>query len=83
MSHPTRERLTQRYSIHQDIKPENILVASSAAGSSEFDCNFKLVDLGLTYFHSVTEQKAKSRIRDARGTQMFSKSEIWTQNMSD
>jgi hypothetical protein len=47
---------------------------------SEFDCNFKIVDLGLTYFHSVTEQKAKSRIRDARGTQMFSESVAWIYN---
>jgi serine/threonine protein kinase len=68
----TREQLTEHCSIHQDIKPDNILVALNASSSSEFDCNFKLVDLGLTYFHTVSKQKAKSRIRDARGTQMFS-----------
>jgi serine/threonine protein kinase len=79
-SYSTCAQLTECYSIHQDIKPENILVALRATRLSEFDCNFKLVDLGLTYFHSVTEQKAKSRIRDARGTQMFSECVAWTQD---
>jgi serine/threonine protein kinase len=64
--------LTEHYSIHQDIKPDNILVALNPSSPSEFDCKFKLVDLGLTYFQSVSEQKAKSRIKDARGTQLFS-----------
>lgn len=59
-------------SVHQDIKPSNILVAPNSL-QSPFDLTFKLVDLALVYFNTSTGHGKGRKRRDGRGTQTFSK----------
>lgn len=59
--------------IHQDIKPENIVICSHASSDSEYDRNFKLVDLGSTHYNETLDSKGQAVIRDNNSTQQFSK----------
>jgi serine/threonine protein kinase len=59
-------------SIHQDIKPANILVAIRDRDPS-FNYTFKLVDMGLAYFSTSNTQERNYRKKDGRGTQTYSK----------
>ena len=57
-------------SIHQDIKPDNILVSP---GKSTYRPLFKLVDMGLTTLEEKRKNAKDAISRDAQGTQMYSK----------
>lgn len=59
-------------SIHQDITPRNILVASNG-GPSDFDVTFKLADFGLTRFEEKPGKGKYMEGTDRRGTQMYSR----------
>lgn len=70
-----RANILMQSSIHQDIKPKNILTSSNKSSINSFDLVFKLVDFGLTYFQEHTTVNIENRIRDGRGTQTFSEYE--------
>jgi serine/threonine protein kinase len=57
---------------HQNIKPSNILVTSGAT-SSKYDRNFKLADLGMSYFASKTGDNRNLKRKEAFGNPMYSK----------
>jgi serine/threonine protein kinase len=52
---------------HQDVKPENILV-STRGDELEFECEFKLADLGLSHFKIASDD---AEDRDSRGTRTY------------
>lgn len=56
--------------IHQDIKPANILVFGGN-GTSPYDCNFKIADLGLTHFKPSVAQANDPSGLDAFGTRAY------------
>jgi serine/threonine protein kinase len=58
--------------LHNDIKPDNILV-STPSGESQFDVTFKLADLGLTGFVAAGMSDPEVLQRDTHGTQMYSR----------
>lgn len=64
---------------HQDVKPDNILVASGGR-KSDFGCQFKLADLGLCHFlRARSHRKGKQALYppedpahgDAYGTRIY------------
>ncbi|OCL10566.1 kinase-like protein [Glonium stellatum] len=61
---------------HQDVKPENILV-STRSGKLEFECEFKLADLGLSHF-KIAEGDTEDR--DSRGTRTYGAPECYRRN---
>jgi serine/threonine protein kinase len=58
--------------LHNDIKPDNILV-SEQLGSSPYSVSFKLADLGLAGF-VVANESDETQLRDVHGTKMYSMS---------
>jgi serine/threonine protein kinase len=64
--------LANTFRLHNDIKPDNILV-STQLGESRFDVMFKLADLGLTGFALANTSGGDVLQRDTHGTQMYSK----------
>ncbi|KAH9872121.1 hypothetical protein J1614_006383 [Plenodomus biglobosus] len=63
--------------IHQDIKPDNILWKPKTLSGARYDLDYVLIDFGLTYFNGTNAHKPESKIRDGRGTQMFSAPECF------
>jgi len=57
--------------LHNDIKPDNILV-SDQDEDSPYSVSFKLADLGLTGF-VVADESDETQLRDVHGTKMYSK----------
>jgi serine/threonine protein kinase len=69
--HPTQLlRANNRCSIHQDIKPTNILVKSKAQASSIYDSAFGLADLGTS---SLVKAGSSRVARDNYGTKTYGK----------
>lgn len=60
---------------HQDIKPENILVTSVEDGS-DYDCYFKLADMGLSHFRSEVACDEIEDI-DSHGTRSYGAPECY------
>jgi len=56
--------------LHNDIKPDNILV-SEQNGNSPYSVSFKLADLGLAGF-VVADDSDETQLRDVHGTKMYS-----------
>lgn len=59
-----------RYSIHQDIKPQNILVKTKEHASSIYDSAFGLADLGTSSLIR-TESEPSHAARDNYGTKTY------------
>jgi len=72
---PVRLRLplcqTDTFRLHNDIKPDNILV-SEQNGDSAYDVSFKLIDLGLTGF-VLAGDFDETQMRDVHGTKVYSR----------
>jgi serine/threonine protein kinase len=66
-------RLLTQYSVHQDIKPDNILLSQSLS-TSKFGFVFKLADMGLAYITPAGRQSSVARGRERSSTQMFGES---------
>ncbi|KAH7063887.1 hypothetical protein BKA63DRAFT_428685 [Paraphoma chrysanthemicola] len=65
------------HGVHQDIKPQNILVARDPSAATFFG-TFKLADLGLTYLPAAEANQREERSgRDVPGTQMYSAPECF------
>lgn len=64
------------YGWHQDVKPENILV-STRGDQLEFECEFKLADLGLSHFKIAGDD---AEDRDSRGTRTYGAPECYRSN---
>jgi serine/threonine protein kinase len=67
--------LTKQYSWHQDIKPSNILITSGRSGSN-FDCEFKLADLGLSHFRKAQGSHVAAIDKDTSGTREYGRLHI-------
>lgn len=61
---------------HQDIKPSNILVKSKNGGS-DYDCEFKLADLGLSHFKKHVPSQGDATDRDTYGTRAYGAPECY------
>lgn len=57
------------YRLHQDVKPENVLVVSSEQ-TVPYKWRFKLGDLGLSQFERLTNLKRRPAI-DTQGTRTY------------
>lgn len=55
---------------HQDVKPDNILVVSNGA-RCPYEWQFKLGDLGLSYFNSEVGMLGGSTASAAHGTKTY------------
>ncbi|CAN9134019.1 unnamed protein product [Alternaria alternata] len=64
-----------RVGLHNDIKPDNILV-SEMNNNSPFDVSYKLMDLGLAGF-VLADDSDETQIRDVHGTKMYSAPEYF------
>ena len=58
---------------HQDIDPSNILVVSRG-GSSNYDCDFKIADLGLSHFKRYASSPENDVDKDTFGTSAYGQS---------
>ena len=58
---------------HQDIDPSNILVVSRG-GTSEYNCAFKIADLGLSHFKKYTSSPGNNIDEDTFGTSAYGRS---------
>jgi len=73
--HPTQLRRANRCcSIHQDIKPTNILVKTKEHASSIYDSDFGLADLGTS---SLTKAGSPLAARDNFGTKTYGKEKLY------
>ncbi|KAF7512559.1 hypothetical protein GJ744_000820 [Endocarpon pusillum] len=57
---------------HQDVNPSNILVKSGKSGS-QYDCEFKIADLGLSHFRKVQVSRGTTTDKDTSGTREYGK----------
>lgn len=67
------------HSIHQDIKPKNILVKSKEYASSIYDSSFGLADLGTSSMVRATSHRAP---RDNYGTKTYGATESSHEKMT-
>lgn len=65
--------LTDPIRWHQDIDPSNILVVSRG-GSSDYNCDFKIADLGLSHFKKYTSSPENNIAEDTFGTSAYGQS---------
>jgi serine/threonine protein kinase len=73
--HPTHLRRANRWcSIHQDIKPTNILVKTKEHASSIYDSAFGLADLGTS---SLMKAGSPLVARDNFGTKTYGKKKLY------
>jgi serine/threonine protein kinase len=69
------------YSVHQDIKPDNILLSQSPL-NSKFSFIFKLADMGLAYIPPADQHNQVARGRERPSTQMFGKFTTFTNGLA-
>ncbi|KAG8532872.1 uncharacterized protein KY384_002750 [Bacidia gigantensis] len=64
---------------HQDVNPSNILV-KSRKGGSDYDCDFKLADLGLAHFTDDASSPWNATDKDTYGTTAYGAPETHREN---